>query len=351
MELYRKISQVREAKKISRAEMATALNMSSQSYWNVETGKTELTVSRLIEIAEILEVNAIELLTGEVLKEEDNEIIKNLSRRVEELEQMVTLLKQENNRLSHYFLNKFQNSIKEILEEELIRNMKVLYDEELRFQVDKIIKNVTITTQDKEPTVIATVPPLIANMYYFLLNNTSDNVENGETPEVEKVHIDEFNAALAPKTILTSKFKKTSEAILSYVNAHRIWEIELSKLDPYEIDPDIKISYNDAETTSNIEIDWLDRFESFAKQLDNKYEMLLKKKRELFDAKKYRYVNFELLLGDDEWVNAYKYVNKKIKNMDTFFLEVDSNYHLISLIIDSGVIKDKIFFDIFYNAY
>lgn len=87
MELHEKISQVREAKKISRAEMATALNMSSQSYWNVETGKTELTVSRLTQIADVLEVSAMELMTGEPQKVEDAGKVRALEKRVRELEE------------------------------------------------------------------------------------------------------------------------------------------------------------------------------------------------------------------------------------------------------------------------
>lgn len=86
MELHEKISQVREAKKISRAEMATALNMSSQSYWNVETGKTELTVSRLNQIAELLGVGVIELLTGEAQKVGDSEEVERLKEKIKELE-------------------------------------------------------------------------------------------------------------------------------------------------------------------------------------------------------------------------------------------------------------------------
>lgn len=84
MELHEKISQVREAKKTSRAEMATALNMSSQSYWNVETGKTELTVSRLTQIAEILGVPLGDLL--DIADPTDKEVITQLLKRIKEVE-------------------------------------------------------------------------------------------------------------------------------------------------------------------------------------------------------------------------------------------------------------------------
>lgn len=99
MELHEKISQVREAKKISRAEMATALNMSSQSYWNVETGKTELTVSRLHQISKILGVSAIELLTGEEQKVQDSEEVEKLRDRVKELEDRVKDKEESNRRM------------------------------------------------------------------------------------------------------------------------------------------------------------------------------------------------------------------------------------------------------------
>lgn len=68
--------------------MAEKLNMSSQSYWNIETGKVEVTVNRLNQIAEALDVSVVELLTGEAQKGVDSEEVEKLRKYNEQLEVM-----------------------------------------------------------------------------------------------------------------------------------------------------------------------------------------------------------------------------------------------------------------------
>lgn len=86
MEIFERIKLLREAKGLSQADIAANLEIASQNYWKIEKGKTELTVSRLEQIARILGVSVIELLTGEAQKVEDIEEVERLKRRVEELE-------------------------------------------------------------------------------------------------------------------------------------------------------------------------------------------------------------------------------------------------------------------------
>jgi transcriptional regulator with XRE-family HTH domain len=63
MELLEKIKHVRTLKKVSQAEMADKLGIAQNNYGKIERGVTELTIQRLYQIAEILEVS-IEMLMG-----------------------------------------------------------------------------------------------------------------------------------------------------------------------------------------------------------------------------------------------------------------------------------------------
>ena len=116
MKLYEKIAQIREAKRISRAEIATALNMSSQSYWNIETGKTEITVSRLGQIAQILGVSVVELLTNEAQKVEDSEEVEKLKKRIEELEYDKEFL-QDSLKIKENGINRYRKIILDMLDQ------------------------------------------------------------------------------------------------------------------------------------------------------------------------------------------------------------------------------------------
>ena len=57
-----KIRQVRELKNFTQDYIASQLDMSTRAYSKIETGETQLTVNRLNEISEILEVNPLDLL-------------------------------------------------------------------------------------------------------------------------------------------------------------------------------------------------------------------------------------------------------------------------------------------------
>jgi XRE family transcriptional regulator, regulator of sulfur utilization len=49
---------------LSQENMADLLNLSTTAYGDIERGKTDLTVSRLLQIADLLEVPPADLLTG-----------------------------------------------------------------------------------------------------------------------------------------------------------------------------------------------------------------------------------------------------------------------------------------------
>lgn len=57
-----RIAKYRKSKGLTQKKMAEKLGMTQVSYSQVETGKTELTLSRLASISNILEINMITLL-------------------------------------------------------------------------------------------------------------------------------------------------------------------------------------------------------------------------------------------------------------------------------------------------
>jgi len=62
MKVHEKIRSLREAKHWSQEEMAGKLNMSVNGYSKIERGETKAYIPKLEQIAEILEVDLIELI-------------------------------------------------------------------------------------------------------------------------------------------------------------------------------------------------------------------------------------------------------------------------------------------------
>lgn len=56
------IQELRKSKKMSQEYMAYCLGVSQKAYSKIESGKTQLSVERLIQIARLLEVNPSQLL-------------------------------------------------------------------------------------------------------------------------------------------------------------------------------------------------------------------------------------------------------------------------------------------------
>lgn len=117
MDIHERIRVLREAKGLSQSDMANSLKIATQNYWKIEKGKTELTVSRLTQIAEILGISANELLMGEPQKVEDSDKVRELENRIKELNDIVKLY-QDNSQMKD---REFER-IKEYFE-------KCIYDE------------------------------------------------------------------------------------------------------------------------------------------------------------------------------------------------------------------------------
>jgi transcriptional regulator with XRE-family HTH domain len=57
-----KIKQIRELKNLTQEFVATQLDLSTRAYSKIESGETQLTISRLNDISKILEVDPLEIL-------------------------------------------------------------------------------------------------------------------------------------------------------------------------------------------------------------------------------------------------------------------------------------------------
>lgn len=79
-QIRERIKRVRRAKNYSQKFMAESLQMSSNSYREIETGTTKLINSRLYKIAEILDLSMENLIFGYVTQDEYVQAIKKLER-------------------------------------------------------------------------------------------------------------------------------------------------------------------------------------------------------------------------------------------------------------------------------
>lgn len=58
-----KVKNIRELKNLTQEYMANQLNLSLRAYSKIESGETQLTINRINEISNILNVNPLELLS------------------------------------------------------------------------------------------------------------------------------------------------------------------------------------------------------------------------------------------------------------------------------------------------
>ncbi|MEK8017307.1 MAG: helix-turn-helix transcriptional regulator [Candidatus Parabeggiatoa sp.] len=130
MKLNEKIRFMRQSKGWSQEETADKLQMSVSGYANIERGETDVKISRLENIAEVFEIDLLELLNfaekntfyfegsnqqilqnvkqvsfatnqhelekAQLLLKEKNERIKSLEQQIEQLKEINQLLKQNN---------------------------------------------------------------------------------------------------------------------------------------------------------------------------------------------------------------------------------------------------------------
>jgi transcriptional regulator with XRE-family HTH domain len=57
-----KLKQIRELKNLTQEHIATQLGLSTRAYSKIESGETQLTISRLNEISKILDIDPMEVL-------------------------------------------------------------------------------------------------------------------------------------------------------------------------------------------------------------------------------------------------------------------------------------------------
>ena len=86
------IKQSRVALGLSQAEAAKKLNISTPAFCKIETGQTDLNVSRLLQIAKAFKVSVIQLLSGDSDNEGSSEELsvlkQELSAKEEELNKL-----------------------------------------------------------------------------------------------------------------------------------------------------------------------------------------------------------------------------------------------------------------------
>ncbi len=95
MDILEKIKALRLQKRLSQLDVAEALAISQSAYAQLESGKTEITLTRVEQLAKLFGMTAIELLQYGEEKPQivDNEKVKVLENRIKELEKDLVLLK------------------------------------------------------------------------------------------------------------------------------------------------------------------------------------------------------------------------------------------------------------------
>lgn len=104
------IKKFRELKNITREHMAHALEMSLSGYGKIERGETELTVSKLEKVAEILGVHLAQLLNfdaSQIFNIHGNQTVQGIGAKADHMyfhgdeyrEKYIKILEEENQRL------------------------------------------------------------------------------------------------------------------------------------------------------------------------------------------------------------------------------------------------------------
>lgn len=115
------IKNFRELKELTREQMAHDLNLSVSAYGNIERNQTDLTISRILKIADILEVDVSQILnfdTSHVFKIEHNDILNTgkhpqteyYSPANEYRDKYIKMLEAENEQLKAFLKEKYRIS-------------------------------------------------------------------------------------------------------------------------------------------------------------------------------------------------------------------------------------------------
>lgn len=104
MKIGEKIRQARLLKGYSQENMAELLQISTTAFGDIERSKTELTISRAQKIANLLDINVLELFGEEVITPK---VLNNLESETEQLKLEIEKLKKE----SDYWRSKFEERV------------------------------------------------------------------------------------------------------------------------------------------------------------------------------------------------------------------------------------------------
>ncbi|MFD2286868.1 helix-turn-helix domain-containing protein [Pedobacter petrophilus] len=87
-----RIKKSRVALGLSQADAAKQLNISTPAFCKIETGQTDLNISRLLQIAKTFKVPVITLITGEEAEEDSSvdsaELLQQLAEKEEEINKL-----------------------------------------------------------------------------------------------------------------------------------------------------------------------------------------------------------------------------------------------------------------------
>jgi len=86
MQISENIKKFRELKNITRDKIASELNMSLSNYSKIERGEIDLTLSRITEIAKILEVSILQLMnfdSSQIFNISNNELVQSVGAKSE----------------------------------------------------------------------------------------------------------------------------------------------------------------------------------------------------------------------------------------------------------------------------
>ncbi len=104
MKIGEKIRQARLLKGYSQENMAELLQISTTAFGDIERSKTELTISRAQKMANLLDINVLELFGEEVITPK---IMLNTESETEQLKLEIEKLKKE----SDYWRSKFEERV------------------------------------------------------------------------------------------------------------------------------------------------------------------------------------------------------------------------------------------------
>ncbi|MCX2475998.1 helix-turn-helix transcriptional regulator [Pedobacter sp. MC2016-05] len=90
-----RIKQSRVALGLNQAEAAKMLNISTPAFCKIETGQTDLNISRLLQISKVFEVSIIKLLTGEEESSNSSEDLVDLKEQLLEKDEEINKLRKK----------------------------------------------------------------------------------------------------------------------------------------------------------------------------------------------------------------------------------------------------------------